>query len=108
MSWQHQFNRARQSTLPVTVNKQEVGAIPYGFEPQGLTIDGVCGVYERHDGFEKTRITEVGGQYFVSVSDTAASKPRLQQPTNIRNNQLQPRSTGSQNGIGRKGLARSD
>lgn len=105
MNWQHHFNRASQSNIPVAVNKQEVGGIPYGFEAQGITIDGVWGVYERRDGFEKTRITELPGQYFVSVSNTAASDPQLQRPANIGNNQLQPRSSGNQNGNSWKGLA---
>jgi len=105
MNWEHHFNRARGSILPVTVNKQEVGGIPYGFEAQSVTIDGVYGVYERHDGFGKIRITEVAGQYIVSVSDRAANNPKLQQAANIGDNKLQPRSTGSQNGVGKKGLA---
>lgn len=105
MTWQHYFNRARRSNGPVGVNKQDVGAMPFGFESQGITVNGIWGVYERHEGFEKIRIYELPGQYLITVSNTAADNPRIQQPTGINTRQLQPASSGSQQGNNWKGLA---
>lgn len=81
MSWQYQFNRARQSTGPVAVDKRQVGEIPRGFEAQGITIDGVWSVYEQQRGVEKIRITELLGKYLVSVSHQTTS---LKQPSNVQ------------------------
>lgn len=77
MSWQYQFERARRSNGPVAVDKRHLGAIPPGFEAQGLTINGVWGVYEQNRGIEKIRITELLGKYLVSVSNQATSVNQL-------------------------------
>lgn len=95
MSWQHHFDRARRSTTPVAVDKQQVGPIPPGFEAQGLTINGLWGVYEREQGLDRIRITELPAQYRVSVSNPVASGNQLPQPT----------TQSSQNGNSLKGLA---
>lgn len=47
MNWQHHFDRARRSTIPVAVDKQQVGPLPRDFNVRGLTINGIWGVYER-------------------------------------------------------------
>jgi len=103
MTWPHHFNRSRQSVLPVAVDKQQVGPIPPGFEAQGLTINGLWGVYERQQGVETIKITELPAQYRVSVSNMVAGNNQLQQP---RTNQLQqPTTTSTQQGEALKGLA---
>lgn len=85
MSWQHHFDRARRSSTPVAVDKQQVGPVPPGFESQGLTINGLWGVYDRQQGFETVRITELPAQYRVSVSNPVASGNQLPQPTSKSN-----------------------
>ena len=80
MSWQHHIDRARRSTVPVAVDKQQAGPLPPGFEAQGLTINGLWGVYERQRGIEKIRITELPAQYRVSVSNPVAGNNQLPQP----------------------------
>jgi len=80
MSWQHHFDRGRRSTTPVAVDKQQAGPIPPGFEAQGLTINGLWGVYEREQGLDRIRITELPAQYRVSVSNQVASGNQLPQP----------------------------
>jgi len=92
MTWQHHFNRSRESVLPVAVDKQQVGPIPPGFEAQGLTINGLWGVYERQQGVETIKITELPAQYRVSVSNMVGGNNQLQQP---RTNQLQQPTTTS-------------
>lgn len=80
MSWSHHFDRARRSSSPVSVDKQQVGPLPPNFEKQGFSIDGIWGIYERSQGLETTRIYELPNQYWVSVSDPIAqSSPLLQQ-----------------------------
>lgn len=96
MSWQHHFDRAKQSIIPVAVDKQQVGPIPPGFEAQGFTIDGLWGVYERQQGLVQIRIAELPAQYRVSVSNPVASSNQLSQPA--------PQS--NQNGNSLKGLAK--
>lgn len=96
MSWQHHFDRARRSTTPVSVDKEEVGPIPPGFESQGLTIEGIWGVYERQQGLDQVRITELPLHYSISVSNPVLS-----------NNQLsQPGSQSNQNAMSLEGLAK--
>lgn len=95
MSWKHHFDRAKRSTIPVAVDKQQVGPIPPGFEAQGLTINGLWGVYERQQGLDQIRITELPAQYRVSVSNPVANSNQLSQPA----------SQSSRNGNSLKGLA---
>lgn len=95
MSWQHHFDRARRSSTPVAVDKQQVGPLPPDFEPQGLTINGLWGVYERQQGLETVRITELPAQYRVSVSN----------PVSIGNPLSQPVDSSNQRGDALKGLA---
>jgi hypothetical protein len=95
MSWQHHFDRARRSTTPVAVDKQQAGPIPPGFEEQGLTINGLWGVYERDQGLDQIRIIELPDQYRVSVSNPVSSGNQLPQPT----------SQSNQGGNALKGLA---
>jgi len=87
MTWKHHFNRARQSHAPVSVEKKQVGPLPNGFESNGLSINGLWGVYERQQGVETITITELPSQYRVSVSNTVTG-----------NNLRQPRVTGNQQG----------
>lgn len=87
MSWHHHFDRAGRSTLPAAVDKQQVGPIPPGFESQGVTINGLWGVYERQRSLEKIRITELPAQYRVSVSNPVAGSNQLPQPTASQSNQ---------------------
>lgn len=85
------------------MDKQQVGPIPSGFEAQGLTINGLWGVYERKQGVETIKITELPAQYRVSVSNMVAGNNQLQHP---RANQLrQPTTTDCQQGEALKGLA---
>lgn len=95
MSWQHHFDRARRSMSSVAVDKQQVGPIPHRFKAQGLTINGFWGVYERQQGLDQIRITELPSQYRVSVSNPVASGNQLSQPAFQSN----------QNGNTLKGLA---
>lgn len=95
MSWQHHIDRARRGMDPVAVDKQKIGPLPPGFEAQGLTINGFWGIYERQQGLETVRITELPAQYRVSVSNPVASGNQLPQPT----------SKSNQGGNALKGLA---
>lgn len=94
MTWQHHFNRARQSRIPVAVDKQNVGPIPPGFEAQGLKLNGLWGVYQRQQGVETIKITELPAQYRVSVSNMVTGNNPLQQS----------RATGTQQGNVLKGI----
>lgn len=85
MSWQHHFNRARRSLGSVAVDKQTVGPLPPGFEAQGLTLNGIWGIYECQRGVEKIRITELPTQYRVSVSNSALGTSGLPQPQTTNN-----------------------
>jgi len=95
MSWQHHIDRARRSTVPVAVDKQQTGPLPPGFEAQGLSVTGLWGVYERQRGMEKVRITELPAQYRVSVSNSVTGNNQLSQPS----------SRSNQGGDALKGLA---
>jgi len=94
MTWQHHFDRASRSSTPVSVDKQQIGPLPPDFEAQGLTLNGIWGIYERQQGVETTTITELPGQYRVSVSNMFTA-----------NNLRQPRATDNQQGDTLKGVA---
>ncbi|AUX09933.1 TIR domain containing protein [Halalkaliarchaeum desulfuricum] len=85
MSWLHHIDRARRTTVPVVVDKQQAGPLPPGFEAQGLTINGLWGVYERQRGIEKIQIIELPTQYRVSVSNPVAGTNQLPQPAGQSN-----------------------
>jgi len=70
---------------PVAVGKQKVEPLPPGFEAQALTINGFWGIYERQQGLETVRITELPAQYRISVSNPVASGNQLPQPTSKSN-----------------------
>jgi len=102
MSWQRHFDRARRSDGLVFVGKDEVRSIPSGFEEQGITINGLWGVYERKRGHSHIRITEFPTRYSISVSSTTLTTNEFSQASvqSDRNSEQLKRLAGLGVGVG--------
>lgn len=62
--WEQAFNRARQSNTPITVNKNNVGSIPWGFETK-CDLGNLYRSYKRQQGAETIIIREFPTHYTV-------------------------------------------
>ncbi|GAB7011741.1 TIR domain-containing protein [Halolamina salina] len=80
MSWQHHFDRARRSPVPIDIDKEEVGPIPPRFEAQGPGIKGLWRVYECEEGLDQMQIIELPSKYRVSVSNPVSDDNQISQP----------------------------
>lgn len=80
--WKQAINRARQSVTPITVNKNNVGSIPWGFETK-LDFGNLYRSYKRQQGAETIVIREFPTHYAVDVrydEQQVVGQPGLVEP----------------------------